>query len=395
MLRNKIGALLIALQIAFTLIVCVNSFAMIEDRLALIDRPSGLVEDALFHLASTGIGADFNALVEGADDLRMLRSTPGIVNAVQLNAIPLSGSGWSMGLQVQPGDDIEGESVAVYMVDEQGINTFGVELIAGANFVAAEVGVRSIADSDWPQQVILTAATVEALFPELPIEAVVGKTVYIANHEPMTIKGVIRHLQAPWNGANFVAQSILVPQRLDFVSSQYMVRTEPGRRDEMIPLVEAALAQRLEARLLQNVRSMAETRERSYAVDNGLARVLQFVMAVLLLITGCGILGLASFSVRRRTKQIGTRRALGATSGDILRYFLVENFLITAGGVVLGAILTVLANVWLVETLGFPKLNWLYLPIGMLGLLLIGQLAAFGPARRAGRISPALATRTV
>ena len=66
MLRNKIGALLIALQIAFTLIVCVNSFAMIEDRLALIDRPSGLVEDELFHLASTGIGANFNALVEVA-----------------------------------------------------------------------------------------------------------------------------------------------------------------------------------------------------------------------------------------------------------------------------------------------------------------------------------------
>ena len=54
MTRNKIGAILIALQIAFTMTVVVNAYFMIEERLRLMDRPSGVVEDQLFHISSRG-----------------------------------------------------------------------------------------------------------------------------------------------------------------------------------------------------------------------------------------------------------------------------------------------------------------------------------------------------
>ena len=112
-------------------------------------------------------------------------------------------------------------------------------------------------------------------------------------------------------------------------------------------------------------------------------------------ITGLGIVGLASFSVNRRTKQIGTRRALGATKRDILRYFLVENFVITTFGVVLGGAMTIGFNVWLTEAMSLPKIDLYYVPIGMGVLWIIGQLAVLGPARRACAVPPAVATRTV
>src|SRR6185437_11551005 len=51
--------------------------------------------------------------------------------------------------------------------------------------------------------------------------------------------------------------------------------------------------------------------------------------------TGLGIVGLASFWVQQRTRQIGIRRALGATRTNIVRYFQLENFILASAGVVL------------------------------------------------------------
>lgn len=124
-------------------------------------------------------------------------------------------------------------------------------------------------------------------------------------------------------------------------------------------------------------------------------KILSTVMVILTIITCLGIVGLASFSVNRRKKQIGTRRPLGASQGAIVRYFMVENFLISSIGVVLGAILTIALNMVLVNTFSLDPISWFYIPIGMLILWLVGQIAVFGPAKRAANIAPAIATRTV
>jgi len=174
-----------------------------------------------------------------------------------------------------------------------------------------------------------------------------------------------------------------------------MIRSQPGQRDSLMPRLEEMRAASNPERIIRNLRSMEETRRRSYSLDMGLAKIMGFVMIVLLGITALGILGLASFSVNRRTKQIGVRRALGATTGDILRYFLLENVLITSTGVLLGAIMTVGLNIWLVEMMNFPKIAWYGIPLGVIVLVALGQLAVLGPANRACRVSPATATRTV
>lgn len=394
MKHSKVGALLIALQIAFTMTVLVNAFFMIQGRVAETLRPSGVVEEDLFHLRSTGFGADFDARLTVEEDLAMLRQTPGIVDAVQTNAIPLSGSGWSMGLQTEPGDEIQATGVGVYMVDTHGIDTLGVKLVAGENFTETDVEWRERAQSDWPGKTIVTQAMAQALFPDDPFSAV-GKTVYINNDQPMTIVGIIERLQMPWVASTGIERSMLVPVRMLWDSWHYMIRTEPGQREAMMPLIEDQLARSNAQRVIRDMRSMPETRKQGYLMHRGLAIILTVLMVVLTLVTSLGIVGLASFSVNRRTKQIGTRRALGARKRDILRYFLVENFLITTMGVVLGGVMTIGFNMWLVESMSFPKIDWLYIPLGMVVLWIIGQLAVYGPARRACAVPPAVATRTV
>src|SRR5690606_14039800 len=116
---------------------------------------------------------------------------------------------------------------------------------------------------------------------------------------------------------------------------------------------------------------------------------------ILVAITTLGIAGLTSFNVTRRTKQIGTRRALGASRKAILRYFLTENLLFTGIGVTLGALVGVGLNIAMVNAFSIPRFEWYLVPAAMLAMLVIGQLAVLIPARRAAAIPPAIATRTI
>ena len=126
-----------------------------------------------------------------------------------------------------------------------------------------------------------------------------------------------------------------------------------------------------------------------------MGKILTFTIALLIAVTSLGIVGLASFSVNRRTRQIGTRRALGATKTAVLRYFMTENFLISMVGVLFGAALTIGLNILMIETFSLTRIAWYLVPVAMLALLGIGQLAVLGPARRASAVPPAVATRTV
>jgi len=162
-----------------------------------------------------------------------------------------------------------------------------------------------------------------------------------------------------------------------------------------MPNVEELLAARNKDRIVRSMRSMDENRERSYLADASMVKILTFTIVLLVAVTALGIVGLASFSVNRRTRQIGTRRALGASKGAILRYFMTENFLISLVGVMIGAGLTVGLNMFMIETFSLTRISWYLLPVSMLVLCIVGQIAVFGPARRASSVPPAVATRTV
>jgi putative ABC transport system permease protein len=347
-----------------------------------------------FTCAARGFAADFDAKLTIEEDLRQIRGLPGVDAAVQINAIPLGGSGWSMGLKTEPGPQIEAVPTAVYMVDEHALEALGTDLLAGEAFAATDVRWREPATSGWPDKTILSKDLAAALFPDDPTYGV-GKVVYINDTEPMTIVGVIDQLQAPWSGWDNVERSMLVPEHLVNDSTAYLIRAEPGERDALMPRIETLLADREQGRIIRDMRTMDETRERSYELNQALINILATTTAILVAITTLGVAGLTSFNVTRRTKQIGTRRALGATHTDILRHFLAENFLFTAIGVTLGAALAVGINIALVELFSVPRFSWYLLPAAMLALIVVGQLAVLVPARRAARVPPAIATRTV
>jgi putative ABC transport system permease protein len=327
------------------------------------------------------------------EDLDMIRNLPGVVDAISTNSFPLRDGGSSRGLQLEPGTGKDAISTAIYYVDEHAINAYGTNLVEGENFSVNQVAWSNIEDHKSPSTGIITQALADNLFPD-DSGSVVGKTVYINDNDPLKIIGVIDVLQAAWGGWDKVEHSLLVPTPRDSERTQFVVRTEPGYRDELMPQIEAALAKN-KNRIIENVRTMEEVRNRSYLGDSGMVKMLTFIVVLLTGITGFGIVGLASFSVSRRTRQIGVRRALGASRPAILRYFMIENFIISSVGIFVGGIFAVALNIFMVQAFSLTPLAWYVVPIAMIVLWIVGQAAVAGPARRASNISPAIATRSI
>ena len=391
--RNKAGYILIATQIAVTMAIMINSIAIMQQRAQDMARPSGMDEANIFTFASNAFvpETDMRSLTE--EDLDAIRSLPGVVDVVATNSFPLRQGGSSSSFQLEPGTGKDAVNSAYYLADEHGLAAFGVKLVDGANFAPNEVIWSEEGSDDWPGTAIVSQAFAKAMFPE-ETGSYVGKTMYVEESKPVQIVGVVERLQAPWKGWEDVEHAMLVPLRTDSEDQRYVVRAEPGMRDTLMPQVEEMLSQSNKNRIIQDVSTMEDVRTLAYLGDSAMIRMLIFIVTLLLVITGLGIVGLASFNVSRRTRQIGIRRALGATKTQVVRYFQVENFLVSGLGIATGAVLAVALNLVLVNSFSLRPLSWYVVPIAMFVMWSVGQLAVIGPARRASRVSPAIATRS-
>jgi putative ABC transport system permease protein len=401
--RHKAGTLLIGLQIALTLAIVCNALFIIQQRLTHLSRTTGIVESDLLTVGSewtSASGAAVEPLVHA--DLQTLRELPGVQDVGVSYGYPLRGGGWNSGVTIKP--DAK-QPVAVtwrFFADDHVLTVLGAKLIAGRNFRADEIRAMDSHNLAAPAQLIITKALAEKVYPN---QSALGKPLYIGGATaPSTIIGIMDHLQggsaSSWSDAisDYV---VLEPKLLTDKSNAYLIRTRPGQLGAVASIARDALFKTNRLRIIPNgegegrgVRSFAQVREQAYKSDRGMAIIMSAICAVLLIITAAGIVGLTSFWVGQRRRQIGVRRALGATRHDILGYFLTENFLISLGGVMAGIVLALGLSLWLVTHFETRRLPLPFVLIGVALLLLLGQVATFAPALRASRVSPAEATRS-
>ncbi len=392
--RNRTGAILVAFQISIGLAVLVNAVYVVKQRVEKIGRPTGMDTANMIWVASAGFAKNYDFEAAARNDLATLRGLPGVKAASLFSNIPLSGGGSSNGFQAKPGEVTPKETVEGnnYDVDEQAIEALGVKLIAGRPFEAHEILPPSETYEMSPQAIV-TQAFAKELFPKEPNP--LGKTFYDGLSKPITIVGIIDHMQGAWVGWDKLDHVVLFPRHKNGPTGIYLVRTEPGRRDAVMRDIEAKLGSSNPGRLLRWVRPFDQFIHQSYLDDRNMAIFLVSVTSALLAITALGIFGLATFNVSTRIRQIGTRRAVGARKLDIVRHFLVENWMVTTAGIVAGCGLALAIGYWISVKYELPRLDLYYLVGGVLGIWLIGLAAALQPARRASAISPAVASRTV
>lgn len=394
--RHKTAAALIVLEIALSCAIICNALFIVSQRVETLNLDSGIDDDRIIEIGLSGIGQQTDADARTAEDLAMLRALPGVEHVAITNQLPFQNGSWNTSLALDPDQEIPTLNATQYMVGEGAMTTLGLQLIGGRDFNADEYMSSDVLGnvedtSSLSSAILLSKPAADKLFPD---GGAVGKTVYMANI-PLTIVGVVDTLLRPNLMDNNRTYSVIFPIRMNFNNGgRYIIRaTEPTRRAEVLEQALATLDRNDPNRLVWRKLTFEEGRTNYFANDRDMVGLLLMVCGLLLLVTALGIVGLASFWVQQRTKQIGIRRALGATRGQILRYFQTENFLLAGIGIVLGMLLAYLLNQWLMGRYELPRLPLLYLPVGAAALWLLGQIAVFGPARRAAAIPPAVATR--
>ena len=397
--RHKIAALLIVLEIALAFAIVSNAVYLVIGRLQRVDLSSGIDERGLALLRLATSGKQNGSVASAQTDLAALRAIPGVESASAINTLPLSGAMWSLAYSLRPMRAFSGGvNTPVFYGGPELLQTLGVRVIEGRAFQAGDYTDLSPGDVFKTfvnaRQALITQAFARRLWPHA---SAVGKVMYMGE-TPVLVVGVVSNIIRPYIGADAHDPAnydgVISPFRAGpDLGSWYALRCQPAACARVLKAGAAKLQAMHPTETLNAQESFLHMRQRYFRDDRSMAWLLLSTVIALLGVTAIGIVGLASFWVQQRTRQIGVRRALGARRIDILRYFQTENFLLATAGIVLGCAAAIGINVWLMAHYAVPRLPILYLPIGAVALWLLGQLAVLGPALRAARVAPTLAMR--
>jgi putative ABC transport system permease protein len=396
--RHKITAMLVIVEIALTCAIICNAVFLVSQRIDRIHMVSGVAEHELLQIQLADIGKTLDEKARTLEDLARLRQIPGVTQVASVNEVPFGNSSWNSGIKLDPKQK-QATLNATNYYGENIAQTMGVQLIAGRllqpdDYMDFDEVVKAAQAGDnkrLPKVMVITGTLAERLWPG---QSALGKQIYLGSDIPLTVVGVVKDLVRPSIWDDSMAQySTLLPVRM--AEGQYLIRTAPQDRDRVLKAALAALKAANPHRVVIHKRSLDEMRHDFFQNDRAMAGLLVGVCIALLVVTALGIVGLGSFWVAQRRRQIGVRRALGATRRNILHYFQTENFLLATIGIVLGMVLAYGINLFLMTHYELPRLPGIYFPVGAVALWLIGQAAVLGPALRAAAVPPVVATRSV
>jgi putative ABC transport system permease protein len=393
--KHRLATFLITLQISLACAVLCNACFLVVQRLAATRIDSGVAEASLGTIKLAGFDPqqanDLNARVINA-----LRGVAGVQSTSAVNMVPFVEPAARAGVMLDPEQKQFGGVIDFYVGDSSAIEAFGLRLVAGRLPAPDEYNpVTQYVPANPP---ILITRTLAAHF--WPGQNPVGQQVW-AIGTSFKVIGVIDHLSvaAPGGGESEDPDwSVFVPAAAGpHLSGKYLIRGNPGDMARiMADSKQAVLKAASDAVLdLDQSHSLVELRDSYFKSSLVMAALLMGVIVALLGTTALGIVGLASFWVTQRRKQIGIRRALGATKGDVLRYFQIENFIIVTLGILLGMVLAYGLNLGLMRVYELPRLPIWYMPIGAIMLWILGQLAVLVPAMGASAIPPMAAIKGI
>lgn len=392
--KHRIATIVIALEIALACAVLCNACFLIAGRMQAMHVRSGVDEQALGTIKLEGFdpqqAADVNARV-----LAGLRALPGVESVGVIGAVPFGEAGVIAGVHLDAAGQQFGGVVDFYVAGPGTAEAMRIRLLAGRMPAPDEyMPVAQFVPKGAP--VLITQVLATHFWPN---ENPLGKTIWAMDTHVRVI-GVVDHLTVPQPGSGEEKDadwSILVPAMPGpQLAGKYLLRAKPEdlprvMRDARATVLKIAPDAVLD---LGQSRTIGELRETFFLNDRVMTALLIAVIMALLGTTALGIVGLASFWVAQRRRQIGVRRALGATRRDILRYFQIENFLIVTIGIVLGMAFAYSINLALMNMYELPRLPAWYLPISAVVLWVLGQLAVLAPALRAAAVPPVVAMRS-
>lgn len=392
--KHRIPATLIVLEVALACAVLCNAVFMIGHRIGEMRIQNAIDQNGIVSIISSKRDADIPG------NLAALREIPGVTAAAAINMVPLSNGNMTVNSAAATLAQFISrkgiQMVAPYAFTSGGPAALGLQLLRGRFFSSEEYAGGSVDDTGTPTShvVVITQHLAQRLWPG---RNALGRQLYFYPIGHYTVIGVVANvlLPAAVNGpANFANATFFPASSANngMGMRNYILRTAPQNRERVLHQAVAKLRAASPDAVVKG-RTFTQIRDEYFATTRSVVWILVQVCIVMLAVTAFSIVGLTSFWVGQRHRQIGIRRALGARRAQIARYFQTENFLLSTAGVALGVILAYGANLYLMAHYQLDRLPWYYLVVSAIALWILGQLAVLGPALRASVVSPAVATR--
>jgi predicted permease len=391
---TRLGGLLVIGQVAMSVAALAAGGMLLHSLFNLETVNAGFDRDHILALDMSGSSSGYTSeRIESFYDrlLERARALPGVRSATLSLFAPVSGRMIGINLRAEGYEPRPGEESKAFLngVTPGYFSTFGIELLQGRDFTPQDSPAS-------PRVAIVNRSLARHYFGE---KDPIGKRLeFVEGGRKFEIVGV-------------VADSKYYDLRENQMDLMYLDRLQNRPKPPVI-LSTLSVRTAMDAAALRNtlpqiVRSLDESvhitrvatlRERvddSIHADRMVAALCGSFSLLALLLTGVGLYGILSFTVARRTSEIGIRMALGAESRDIFRLVVGQGVRLVLIGLVLGTA-GALASAGLLKRLlfGVNRID----PLTLCGILLLlavtAALACHLPARRATRVDPLVALRT-
>jgi predicted permease len=316
-----------------------------------------------------------------------VRSVSGVERAALANTTPLFGGGFARTVFLE-GQDVTdpraGRFVAISIVGDGYFETTGIPLLKGRDFTAADTPQS-------PQAVIINETMARQFWPD---QEPLGQRFRFSGQQQLTeVVGVARDSKYNFIGED--PQPYLYQPLRQVPQGNTAVLLRSANPEAALALVRSAV-QQMEAQMpLTGVFTMRALLDQSLWAPRMGATLLGVFGGLALVLAAVGVYGVMAYSVTQRTREIGVRLALGATTGDVRRQVLTQGLTLTAVGVAAGvgagALLARLIVGLMYNVSPFDPITFTVIP---LTLLAVAALAIYIPARRASRVDPVIALRS-
>jgi predicted permease len=303
----------------------------------------------------------------------------------------LSGSVNSTGIFVQgrvyPPGRPQGDSVSInrLVISPNFFDVMGIPIVMG----------RGLTDRDTqtaPKVVVINEAAVRKYFPnENPIGRHFGSSPETSSD--LEIVGVLR--DAKYDSVRDAAPPTMYVPLLQNPRGfgVFEVRTV-GATASVVGGIREAVRQVDPTLPIMDVSTQIEQVEKRFAQEKVFAQAYTLFGVLALVLASVGLFGLMSYSVSRRTNEIGIRMALGAQRDDVLRLVMRESMALVVIGVAAGLAIAVAASQFVTILLfGLAPTDPRTMFVAIAVMVLVSGIAGYLPARRASKVDPMIALR--